>query len=193
MANLSIYNGLGSLVYTKQTGAGTDPDPHIPSVLVEPSENVIGKSGTPADLITVTLSLDTAAYADGDVMADSQVVTNAVRVAGGRATLKSVVVVDEDDVGQAFDILFFSSNVSLGTENAAPSITDANARNFLGFVKVAAADYIDLGGVKVATKTSCELMLEPASGRDIYVATIIRGAGTYTASGVSLKLGLVWD
>ena len=32
-----------------------------------------------------------------------------------------------------------------------------------------------------------------AASTTLYVAAISRGTGTYTASGVRLKLGLVWD
>lgn len=158
------------------------------------TENVIGQVGAPGDLIDVTLTLDTLAYADGDVMADTQTITNAVRVNGGRAVLQSVNVIDEDDVGQTFDIVFLDTNNSLGTENAAPSISDANARTILGRVRIDTGDYIDLGGVRIATKTGIGLVLEATGAtRDLYVGTIIRGAGTYSASGVRLRLGLLWD
>lgn len=146
------------------------------------------------DGFEVTLSLDTSAYADGDVLADTQTLTDAVRVAGGRALLHSLVVIDEDDQKQTFDLLFFSANRSLGTENAAPSISDANARDFLGSVRVSTGDYLDLGGVAVATVRNVGLFLEAAAGsRDLYLGAIVRGAATYTASGLRLRLGLLWD
>jgi hypothetical protein len=145
------------------------------------------------DLVLDTLTLDTSAYADGDVMADTQALASAVRVNGGRAILQSLLVFDEDDQGQTFDVLFFSANRSLGTENSAPNISDANARDFLGSVRVSAGDYLDLGGVRVATIPNIGLMLEAAGGSTtIYYGTIIRGAATYTATGVRLGFGLIW-
>jgi hypothetical protein len=154
----------------------------------------IGQVGSPGDVIDVTLSLDTNAYVSGDVLADTQAVATAVRVAAGRAVLQSVTVIDEDDQGTAFDLVFFSANVSLGTENAAASISDADARNCLGFVSIATTDFIDLGGVRIATKTGIGLVLEAAAASTtLYVGAISRGTPTHSASGLRLKLGMLWD
>lgn len=171
------------------TNAGT----FATQATVQAAENHVGQIGTEGDVFDVTLTLDTSAYASGDVMADTQTLTNAVRVSGGRAILQSLTVIDEDDQAQAFDLLFFLANRSLGTENSAPNISDTNARDCLGFVKVATTDYIDLGGVQVACLRGLGLVLEASGSRDLYLGTIIRGAATYTASGVKLKLGLLWD
>jgi hypothetical protein len=150
------------------------------------------------DVITVTLSLDTNAYADGDVMADTQVVTGAIHAAGGEAILHSVLVLDEDDQGQTFDILLLNADNSIGTENSAPSITDANARTIVAAgtptndLRISSGDYIDLGGCRVAMKTNIGAVVKAASGSsDLYVATVIRGAATYSASGVKLMLGFL--
>jgi hypothetical protein len=144
------------------------------------------------DILLLTLSLDTSAYADGDVMADTQTLSNALRVSGGSGELRTLLVFDEDDQGQTFDVLFFGANRSLGTENSAPSISDANARDYLGSVRVNAGDYLDLGGVRVAT-VPCALWLKANGSRDIYVGTVIRGAATYSASGVRLGFGIAWN
>jgi hypothetical protein len=146
-----------------------------------------------AEVFEVTLTLDTAAYATGDVLSDTATITRAVIMNGGRARLVSIVVIDEDDVGDAFDIVFMSQNRSLGTKNAAPSISDANARDILGAISVASGDYIDLGGVRAATKSGLDLLLEAVAGsRDVFLGTITRGvAPTYTANGLRLRLGLV--
>lgn len=153
-------------------------------------ESHFGEVATPRSFIDVTLTLDTSAYATGDVLADTQVVSNAMRVADGLGTLQSIVVLDEDDQGIAFDVVFLSANVSLGTENAAVSITDANARNWLGLVSIAGGDYVDLGGSRVAVKMNLGLVVKPATGtRDLYVGAIGRGTATYTAAGIKLRLG----
>lgn len=158
-------------------------------------ESYLGTSGTPGDLISVNLSLNAAvAYADGDVLADTQTLANAVRVVGGRAILQSIVVQDEDDQKQAFDLYFLDAANGLGTENDPPNITDANARSIIGKVSVAVADYYDLGGVAIANINNIGLMLEAtAATRDLYIAAISRGTGTYTASGIRLRIGLRWD
>lgn len=144
-------------------------------------------------LIDVTLSLDTNAYASGDLLADTQAVANAVRLNAGYGILHSVMVIDEDDQGAAFDIYFLSANNTLGTENSAPSISDANAREILCVVPVATSDYKDLGGVKIAGFSGLNRIIRGASGStSIYVA-VVNGSGTptYTASGVKLRVGII--
>lgn len=159
------------------------------------SEHHTGKVTGVSDIVDVTLSLDTSAYADGDTLAATQEVANAMRVNGGAAILLSLKAQDDDDNGTALDLVFLRSNVALGTENAAPSITDANAVEVLGIVSIAAADWIDLGGVRVATKTNIGLLLETAdASKSLYIAAITRGGTpTYTASGIKLQLGLLKD
>lgn len=145
-------------------------------------------------VLDVTLSLDTNAYAAGDVLAATQSVTSAFAVDGGIALLQTLHVLDEDDQAAGFDLIFFDANVALGTENSAPDITDANARNIIGMVSVSAGDYIDIGGSRIATKTGLGLQMKAASDTTtLYVAAITRGTPTHSASGLRLKLGMIWD
>lgn len=178
---LFVWTGNGYALATASAGA-TSPS------------SFIGVVGGDDDVIDVTLNLDTSAYADGDVLSDTAELSNAVRVAGGKATLVSITVNDEDDQGGSFDIVFFRTNVSLGTKNSAPSISDTDAREYLGHISISSGDYIDLGGVQVARKigSECALELEAGSGStSIFVSTISRDTKTYTASGIRLKFGLL--
>lgn len=169
-------------------------DPAKPfEVSLPASEAVVGLVGTPGDVISVDLTLDTNAYADGDVLADFQELTNFVRTVGGRGIIQSITVLDKDDQGLAFDILSSPSAVSLGAENAAPSISDTDAAGVQRVVRVETTDYIDLGGCKIATKTNIGLEIEAAAdSRSVYIGAIIRGAGTYSATGIRLRFGLIW-
>lgn len=156
------------------------------------SENHLGEVGGNGSIVDLTFSLDTSgAYSAGDVLADTQELASAVRVNAGTALLQSVVLFDEDDQGQALDLVFFDANVSLGTENGAVSITDANARNILGIVSIASGDWKDLGGVRVATKSAVGLLVKGATGStSIYVGAVSQGTGTYTASGIRARFAL---
>lgn len=143
------------------------------------------------DLIDLTLSLDTSIYASGDVLADTQELANAVPTLGGHAEIRSIIANDKDDQGQAMDIVFLRSNVSIGTENAAVSVSDTNADEILGVISIASGDWVDLGGCRVATKGNLGFVVTAAAAsQSIYVAAISRGTGTYTASGVTLHIGM---
>lgn len=139
----------------------------------------------------VTLSLDTSAYASGDVIADTQVVDGALRQ-DGSGTLQSLTLIDQDDQKVALTVYFLSGNVVMGTENSGPSITDADALHILGYVDVASADYKDLGGVAVVNYKNIGLPLKAASGTDDLYVAVVNGAGTptYTAAGIKLRLGI---
>lgn len=156
--------------------------------VVDPDAPAIIDSGV--KLVPVTLSTDTNPYAAGDLLADAQIVAACVRANDSAGMLASIVLIDEADQGAAMTIYFASANASFGTENSAPGITDANARNILGFIDIATGDYKDLGGVKVAFKQNCNIPVSPAAGTDdIYVA-VVNGAGTPTFAADSLKLRL---
>jgi hypothetical protein len=155
----------------------------------EPAPRVLN----PADVFDVVLTLDTSAYADGDVMADFQQVTGFFPTAGGRALIQSVTVLDKADQGIAFDILTSRTAISLGTENSAPSISDTNAEGVQRLTRIETSDYIDLGGCRIATKVPIGLPVEAAAGStSLWIATIIRGAGTYAADSVVLRIGVVY-
>lgn len=190
--SLTVDAPVGTPVFVRLSDGSTA----ITSLPVTPAatESQLGLVGAPGDVVDVTLSLDTSAYASGDLLADTQSFTG-VRVSGGRAILQSVTVIDEDDQGAAFTVFFLSGNNSFGTENSAPSISDANARDVLGWVDVSTADYKDLGGVRVASVKGIGLLLEAAGGSTSLYLAVVNGTGTptYTASGVKLKLGLLWD
>lgn len=143
------------------------------------------------DVWTVTLSLDTSAYASGDLLADTQSIGAVCDQQGGDVILDSVTVIDEDAQGVKFYLFITSASTSFGTENSAPNITDANLRNVNGVVTILTTDYVTVSGAKIATKTGIGLHCKAASGsQTLYVAVLNdTGTPTFTASGVRLVLG----
>jgi hypothetical protein len=103
--------------------------------------------------------------------------------------------VDKDDQGAAFDIWFLNANQTMGTENAAPSISDANAATIVGRIQVGTSDYYDLGGVKVASLSGFAIPFLPVSGGTSLYVAVVNGSGTptYTASGIVLRIGILQD
>lgn len=144
--------------------------------------------------VDVTLSLDTNAYADNDVLAATQVIADAFRFVDIGSVCKHILVLNEDDTAASeMDVIFLGADVALGTENAAVSITDANARNIQWIENIAEAAYVDLINSKVGVKainSGNGVCLVPISGtKNLAVAVILRtDALTFTASGVRLRL-----
>jgi hypothetical protein len=139
--------------------------------------------------VEVDLSLDTSAYADGDVLADTQavVLSSSPPSAGMRGEVIGCTVLDKDDNAGAFDLVFLDDNVSLGTENAAPSISDTDAEKVIAIERV--SSYTDLGGADVARPDFPPIPFKVAAGT-LYVGAISRDTKTYTAAGLRLKLAV---
>jgi hypothetical protein len=149
---------------------------------------------TTATVVDLTLSLDTGgAYADGDVLAATQELASAVRASAGTGMIQSIGLIDDDDQGQALDIVVLDSNVSIGSENSAVSIADGDADKILGIVEVTGSDYVDLVNSQWAQVRNVGMVVQPATGTSLYIAAISRGTGTYTASGITLRIGILQD
>ena len=144
-------------------------------------------------MIDVTLSTDVAIYASGDVLAEFQAVPG-LGASGNNLLLQSLMLIDQADQGIALDLLIAAVATGspapvLGAENGVPSISDADALALAGFLSIAGGDYVDLGGARLAFKANPGIMLPPG---DIYVGAITRGAPTYGAASLLLRLGLRW-
>jgi hypothetical protein len=168
-------------------------DPSKNLIPIEVDANGYQKMVSPDATFEVALSLDTSAYADGDVLADTQELDGAAFLANGRtAILQSIVVYDLDDNGGALDIVLLNADQSLGTENSAVSISDANLTKVVAVVEVAADDYIDFINSQVAVIDNIGALIEAASDDDaLYIAAISRDTKTYTASGIKVRVGLL--
>lgn len=152
---------------------------------------IAARSGQWVEVFDLTLALDAGnIYASGDVLAIPVELANVGLVAGAGGVIIGVHAIDEDDQGQNFDVVFLNANQSLGTINLAVSITDAAARALLGYVEI--DTWKDLGGVREAQETNLGLGFEcAAASTSIWVGAISRGTGTYTASGIRLKIAVL--
>ena len=174
---------------------GLDVDVTRMSALVA-GEAHVGEVGGKTIVFDLTLSVDTAPYASGDLIADTQQCDAFFRVTNGTGVIQSITVVDEADQKAAIDIYFLNANVSLGTENAAPSISDPNSNNILGWVSVAATDYKDLGGTSIACIRNIGLPVKAVSGTDdLYVAVVSDASAPdyVNADDLILRIGALLD
>lgn len=148
---------------------------------------------SPDVVITVTPTLDTNAYASGDLLFDATEVATAVRTNGGAAILQSVTVIDKADQKVAFTLGFANAATDFGTLNSAPDPDDTEAATVIGWVPVAASDYIDLGGASVACMRNLGLLLKAgASATSLYIFGVNgTGTPTYAASDLVFQLGFL--
>lgn len=145
----------------------------------------------------VTPVLDTAIYAANDVLFVPIELKDVGRVDGGNVVLNGVLALDEDyETAFAFDLVFLRSNVALGTLNAAVSITDTNAAEIVGVVKIAATDVEDLVLSRIYFRHDLNVQMKLAEGaKSLWVAGILRSAtpAFTAATNLKLKLGFTQD
>lgn len=139
-------------------------------------------------VIDVAPVTDTSIYASGDVAFVPILVPGYGLRSGMPRKLQTVVILDQAAQGVALDLVFTQGSVTLGTINAAVSISDADAAKIVGIVSVVAADYSALVNSSLATKRGVELVMQPNT--DLYVSGIVRsGTPTYAAGSLKIKLG----
>lgn len=147
-------------------------------------------AGSPDFVVSVTPTLDTNAYAAGDLLFDSTAIAAAVRVNGGTAILQSITMLDKADQGVGMTLLFANAATDFGTLNAAPDPDDTESGTVIGHCAIVAADYIDLGANRVACIRNIGLMLKAgAATTSLYVAAV-NGSGTPTYANGDLVLQL---
>lgn len=150
-------------------------------------------SGGFTNVIDVTMTLDTSAYASGDVLTDTVELATMFRRHGLTGIIQSVQILDEDNQGQPLDIVFLNSNQSLGTKNNPINLSDAIARTIVGMVKVESTDYFSLGNSQFASKNGLGIAVKGDAITSLYMAMISRGTGTYSASGIRCKISVLQD
>jgi hypothetical protein len=150
----------------------------------------------PADVINFVPVLDTAAYAAGDVLSATAVISNVMRINDGRANLLSLTGIDKSKQKPAMTILFYQTNVTSAAANAANNLSDADQLNLLGFHRILAADWIDYANNSICGfkgPTAPGLLLEAATGtKDVYAVCILdAGTPTFAVGDLMFKLGVV--
>ena len=141
------------------------------------------------EVITFTPTLNASVLANNEVfMVDYEV--KGVFNKNLPRKLTSIVVLDGDDQNVAFDLVFSSAAITLGTANEVVSISDANAANVLGVVKFVVATHAqDLINSIVFVMANIGLIMQGTSS-SLFVSAIVRsGTPTFTAAGMKIKLG----
>lgn len=143
--------------------------------------------------LTKQLTTDTSAYASGDVLVDSVEIPILAGYTSApknlRVRLDQISFIDKDCNNGAFDVVILDSNVSLGTVNAAVSITDANALNVVKVLNVSASNYNTLKSAdnSVANIDLAAPIYITTNTGSFYIGLISRDTKTYTASALYFR------
>ena len=149
------------------------------------------------DVITLTPDTATEECLAGDVIFQADELPNMVSVDAGTCMVHSIGLLDDDDKGQAIDIVFMDTTGLLDATSAGGTAIDAAdgviPDAILGVVSI--TNYFDGIAWQYGHKENIGLTLKAASGTtSIYVSAVNRGAtATWTAAGLRLQIGIVKD
>jgi hypothetical protein len=160
------------------TGANSDYVAFLTNALGELYTQKVGQYAT----FVVNPTVDTAIYADHDIIGGIQTIANWARVTGGGAKLKALSIWTED--GEAFDgnIMFFSATPSGGTyaDQGAATWAAADFASFIGKVSFLASEFETTGADGIYTKLGLDLPLKVAA-TSLFALIFSDGAPTFTA------------
>lgn len=130
--------------------------------------------------LPITPTVDTSAYATGDVIDGIQTLTG---IGASHRFLTHIVIVDQDGEKVQIDFFFFNAlPTGTYTDNDAFAVNSADYSKWIGTVEVTAGLYVDAGSDAMATKTPINLEINPTANDNLYVIPVVRGAPTYAAA-----------
>lgn len=202
--NVAITAGSGTNIATDEVAVNGGTTAHVQFVkLVDGTSN--GTDGVPGttqglgtvprrDLQRITvastgLTTATTAYTAGDQVGARFTFASAARASGGTGTLVGVTLVDAADIIGAYDVAIFDSSATLASDNAAFSISDADALKLVGIVQLAGA--YDIGGNRVAQAFNLAMPYACSGGSSLYAGLICRVGHTFFAAAGNLQLTLL--
>ena len=146
------------------------------------------------DVFTVTPTLDATetAYAAADVLFNPTIVTGLFDHKSDACMVKSIVVIDADDQGAAFELYFTTSSTVFGTLNATADIADNTA--ILGGVAITSFDADgDFDLFRISQTAGIDLVIQGnETNSNVYIGGISAATPTYGTTGtpLTIKIGV---
>lgn len=199
--NVAITAGSGTPIATDEVAVNGGTTAHVQYVkLVDGTDNgTTGIKGDSNGLYVVShrdalrisvqsagLTTATTAYTAGDQVGTLFTLANAAQTSGGTGYITGVTLVDASDVIGAFDVVLFDSTVTLASDNAAFSISDADALKIVALVQLSGA--FDLGNNRLAQAVNLSVPYTCSGGTSLYAALITRSANSFFGATTALQL-----
>jgi hypothetical protein len=142
-------------------------------------------------------SAGAGAYTAGDIVDSVKTLSGVAMDNRMCVRLDSLVVIDTVAQSAALDILFFTRSITVGADNAANAISEADLRYCVGRYSIVGGDYVTTtAGRSEATVRGLGLLMQCEAGsKDLFMVVIARGTPTYgvKASAVVVKAGFLRD
>jgi hypothetical protein len=141
-------------------------------------------AGVDLQVVNVTPTLDTSAYASGRRAGSIQEITNAVRVSGGTGILQSLSIVDKAKQGAALRIYFFNALPTIASADNAPyDISDTEAEKQIHYIDIASGDWAqDSQSNYFVSKDKIGKCMKAVGSANLYAIIVAKGSATYAAN-----------
>lgn len=200
----SEHDLLKKILWTLNASSYGVTNPAELNVLTASNPSVSGSSASRVGGFTSAFVYSPAsgggAYSSGDAIGVDTPLLSVLRSGVCTGILQSLVITDRDNQKAPIEFLFFRDDpVTSAVNNTAYAIAAADDTKFLGKVSVAAADYVTIGTVAVASISGIGLPVVGAFSTSvgagtIWVAPITTGTPTYaTADALSLRFNFLQD
>tara|TARA_Y100000310_G_scaffold295036_1_gene325996 strand:+ start:232 stop:738 length:507 start_codon:yes stop_codon:yes gene_type:complete len=148
------------------------------------------------DVLTLTPVCTTNACAVNEVIFQADMLSDIVSVNAGACMIHSIGLLDDDDNGQAIDLVFMDTTGLLDASEDGTVIDAADGvipDAILGVVSI--TTYFDGVLWQYGHKENVGLVLKATDDtKKIYISGVNRGStATWTASGLRLKIGVIKD
>ena len=155
------------------------------------------KTGGFTKVVTVTPTVEAAAYATGELIGGKMSFAQAVRgidLVDATGMIQSVVITDLAKQSANLDLVFFDvdpSNTTF-TENSALDINDTDLLTIIGVVAI--TDWKDFSDNSVGIALNLAMPFGLGTGATIYAAIVSRGSPTYAStSDLTVRIGVLQD
>lgn len=167
--------------------SGTDLDYTPVATTAAGDVRVIAHRGTKrVSVQSGGLTTSVTAYSAGDQVGTQFTIAGAARASGGTGRIKSVLLVDANDIIGAFDVVFTRSSITLASDNAAYAISDTDAKEIVGLVQLAGA--FDIGNNRIAQAFNLDIPYDCSGGTSLYAGLITRAGHTFFTAATDLQL-----
>lgn len=129
-------------------------------------------------------------YTNGDVLGAGWTFTSMAAANGGCGRITGAHLLDKGDVLSAVELWFASATITFGTDNAAPSISDADAQLIVGRIQLAPSR--DLGGNRHLPGDYISLPYH-CDATSLFVYAVTLADNNFFAAATDLWLQLYYD
>ena len=163
----------------------------MPGVPVE-LDQIIPVVGKIVTRTVVVPGVGTGAHAANDVVGIPFQIPDLVRVTGGGGVIGTVTLIETTTNSIATELWLFDRQIASAADDAAHSISDADAAFCVGVISITSYTTSALNSVGVASGTNIAFNTM-ANSRSLWGLLVTRGAPTYAAGGIALKVSVVQE